>query len=355
MAERKVPGRRRPVANVKQEVLEAYTEAAEQAQERIEADLRPAEKIEEKAAQQAVQLADSLSTEGILKGIGSLKSEIGKMLSQLSDRLEEEVDKYQSVQKAAAVKQKELQEIYEIQKSASTLAALIEAEHQKRYDFEAEMAARREELNREMQALRAESEKEKKLHEAEIKERDAGEAKRREREKEEYQYGFTRQQHLAKDKSEDEKARLERDMQSRKEQMERDLAEREKVVAQKEEELNELRRRVAAFPKEQETAIGKAVKEATERALLEAKNKEELLKKEFAGERNVLTTRVTSLEQIGKDQGEQILKLTQQAEKSYQQVQDIAVKAIEGSSNFKSFTSLQQWLAEQTRKPAADK
>jgi chromosome segregation ATPase len=280
---------------------------------------------------------------------------MGKLLSQLSDRLEEEVNKYHQIQKAVEVKETELQEIYEIQKSASSLAALIEVQHQKREEFEAEMAARKEELQREIQTLRAEWDQEKKRHDAEIKERDAAEAKKREREKEEYHYAFQREQQVAKDQFQDEKAKLEREIQYKREEMEKELAEREKVVAQQEAELNELREKVGAFPKQLETAVNKAVKEAVERVQLEAKNKEELLKKEFEGERNVLNTRIGSLEKTVKKQAEQLARLAQQAEKAYGQVQDIAVKAIEGSSHFQSFASLQQLVAEQTRKPSPEK
>jgi hypothetical protein len=80
-----------------------------------------------------------------------------------------------------------------------------------------------------------------------------------------------------------------------------------------------------------------------------------LLKKEFGGERNVLTTRIESLEKTVREQTEQVARLSQQAEKAYGQVQDIAVKAIEGSSHSQSFASLQQLMAEQARKPSQEK
>ena len=91
--------------------------------------------------------------------------------------------------------------------------------------------------------------------------------------------------------------------------------------------------------------------EAVERVQREAAMKEELVRKEFEGERNVLNTRIESLEKTVKEQHEQIAKLSQQSEKAYGQVQNIAVKAIEGSS----LTGLQQLLTEQTRKPAPEK
>jgi hypothetical protein len=336
-------------------MLEAYQVALKQLEAQREAEVKPEKKLEEKKAKEVTQVAESLSSEGVAREISNLKIETSKTLAQISDRLEEEVNKFRAVQNAIALKEKELQELYEIEKSAVTLAALIESQNQKRQAFESEMAEKKEALNQEIEVLRAEREKEKNDYEAEIKERDIAEKKRRDREKEEYEYSFKREQKLTKDKFEDEKARLEKEIQIKKEQMQSELREREKVVAQKEEELNELRRKASAFPKELETAVAKAVKETADRLNLEAKNREELVKKEFVGERNVLTTRIDSLEKIAKEQSEQIAKLTQQLEKAYQQVQEIAVKTIEGSSTIKSFANLQQWISEQTRKAPQEK
>jgi hypothetical protein len=302
-----------------------------------------------------IQVAESLSSEGVAREISNLKIETSKTLAQISDRLEEEVHKFGAIQSAIALKEKELQELYEIEKSAVTLAALIESQNQKRQAFELEMAEKKEALSREIETLRAQREEGKKEYEEEIKERDMTEKKRREREKEDYEYSFKREQKLARDKFEDEKARLEKEIQIKKEQMENELKAREKVVAEREEESNELRKKANAFPKELETAVAKAIKETAEKLNLESKNREELAKKEFVGERNVLTTRIESLEKVVKEQSEQIAKLSQQLEKAYQQVQDIAVKTIEGSSTIKSFANLQQWISEQTRKAPQEK
>ncbi len=65
--------------------------------------------------------------------------------------------------------------------------------------------------------------------------------------KEEYEYSFKREQKLAKDKFEDEKAKLEKEIQIKREQMEKELQEREKAIASQENELNELRKKVSAF------------------------------------------------------------------------------------------------------------
>ena len=355
MEEKKFQPKKLSLSNTKQEMLEAYQTVLKQLEAQRETELKPEKKIEEKKAKEVIQVAESLSSEGVAKEISNLKIETSKTLAQISDRLEEEVNKFRAIQSAIALKEKELQELYEIERSAVTLAALIESQNQKRQEFESEMAEKKEALSQEIDTLRAEREKEKKDYEEEKKERDTAEKKRRDRDKEEYEYSFKREQKLAKDKFEDEKAKLEKEIQIKKEQMESELKAREKVIAEKEEELNELRKKVNLFPKEIETAVSKAIKETTERLNLEAKNREELVKKEFIGERNVLTTRVESLEKTVKEQNEQIAKLSQQLEKAYQQVQDIAVKTIEGSSTIKSFANLQQWISEQTRKSPQEK
>jgi len=356
MTEKKSQQIQKPtMSNTKKEMLDAYNALLKQLQEKKEAELKPEQKIEEKRAKEVVEVASSLSSEGVVKGISSLKLDMSRTLTQISDKLEDEVNSLNGIQKAIAIKEDELKELYEIEKSAATLAALIEAQNQKRQEYESEMAVMKEELMREIEKTRAEWEKEEEKYEMEIKEQNSAEKKKREREKEEFQYTFKREQQLLKDEFEDEKAKLERDIQLKREQMEKELAEREKAISEKEEELNELRKNVGAFPKELETSINKAVKEATEKITAEAKNREQLLNKEFEGERGVLTTRIESLEKTVKEQSEQTSKLSGQLEKSYQKVEDIAVKAIEGSSGLQSLANLQQMMADQAKGQSQEK
>jgi DNA repair exonuclease SbcCD ATPase subunit len=329
-------------------MLEAYQQLQDQLKQKREAEMRPEQKIEEKKSKEAVEVADSVSTEGIAKEIGRLKSEIGVMLAQLSDKLESEIGKYLQVKQAVAAREKELQEIYEIERTASTLTALLEVQQQKRVKFEAEMAEQERELESEIEAKREEWEKEKQAHEAEIKERSAAEKKARDRDMEEFKYQFEREQQLAREKFEYEKAKLERDAQLRREELGRDLAAREKALAEGENELRQLREKADAFPKQLEAAIAKAVQETADRLKQEAQGKQELLKKEFEGERNVLTARIEALQQTVKEQTARTAGLSAQLEKSYGQVQEIAVRAIEGSS--KAIVYSQPVVSESSRR-----
>ena len=102
-------------------------------------------------------------------------------------------------------------------------------------------------------------------------------------------------------------------------------------------------------------SVAKAVKETTLRLDVDAKAKKELAEKEFAGEKNVLLARIDSLEKTAKDQSAQIVKLSQQLEKAYNQVQDIAVRTVEGTASAKSLAHLEHLVSEQTRKSSTDK
>ncbi len=153
----------------------------------------------------------------------------------------------------------------------------------------------------------------------------------------------------------DEKIALEKEIKLKKESAEKELIEREKSIADRERELAELRAKAAAFPKELETAVAQSVKDATDRIKFESKSREDLFRKEFEGERNVLTTKNDSLEKAYKDVVAANTRLAQQLEASYQKVQDIAEKTVESTSQSKSLADLQKLFVEQSRKGSGEK
>ena len=246
------------------------------------------------------------------------------MPTTLSERLEQEVGRDDAVKRAIAEKEQELAEIYEIQKASSSLAALIEAQNLKKEEFEADMAARKEALTREIEEMRSEWQKEKAQRAAEQKEQDAVEARKRSRERKKYDYALQRERQAAQDAFEkekegieEEKSRLEREITLRREHTDREFAEREQAIARQEQELADMRAMVAAFPKELETTVTGEVKAAVEKVQTEGKFRLDLAQKEFDGERNVLQGRIASLESVLKDQSAQLAKLNEQVEKSW--------------------------------------
>jgi len=102
MTEKKAQSQKLSMTNTKKEMLDTYSALLKQLQEKSEAELKPEKKIEEKKIKEVVQVADSLSSQGVAREISNLKVETGRMLSQLSDSLEKEVNKYNGVQGAVA-------------------------------------------------------------------------------------------------------------------------------------------------------------------------------------------------------------------------------------------------------------
>lgn len=261
----------------------------------------------------------------------------------MESQLEISFSKYESLKKAVEIKEAELKEVYDIDHYANTLAALIEAYNIKKAEFEEEMENAKDEFDNEMK-LKRESfqhemlsrkeawELEKKNYANEIKERDAEEQKRRQRDKEDFVYIFEKEKRTALDSLNGQKSNLEKEIKEMKEKFDKEMSIREDIIAANEKEFNELKSKAAKYDKDLEMAVSKAVKEATEKIITESKHKEEILHKEIEGERKLYSAQIASLEKSLKEQNELILKLQNQIEKSYLQVQDIAIRAVDGST-----------------------
>jgi hypothetical protein len=349
MAEKAAPKRR----SSRQAMVEIVAEAEKTVTQRKETEAKPEERIAAKTVRDAVAVADALSSDGVVRSIGELKSTIARTLTQLSDRLEEEIGKYSQICRAITAKDSELQEIYEIQRSASTLLAFLETQQRKQEEMQREFQTEKEQLECEIETTRAEWEQEKQQHEQDTKERDAGEQKRRQREQEEYKYNFAREQQIARDRSGDELTKAQKELLERQTQLEREWGQREKALAAREQELAELQARDAGFAHELQVAAEAAAAEATQRAEQQHQAAQELLRRELEGEKNVLATKIAALERTVQEQAEQLARLEQQAEKAYSQVQEIAVRAIEGSASTKQLANLQQLFSDQVRKSSS--
>ena len=69
MAENKIKPKKVSSSNTKQQLLDAYDSLVKQIEEQREAELRPEEKIKEKEARKAIEIADSLSMDSILSSM----------------------------------------------------------------------------------------------------------------------------------------------------------------------------------------------------------------------------------------------------------------------------------------------
>jgi len=102
--------------NTKKEMLEAYNALVKQLSKKEENELPPEELKEKKRKEEIMKDIDSLSSADVIKSISALKIEIGNLLATISNKMEEGVNKYIKIKEAILLKEKELQEIYEIEK-----------------------------------------------------------------------------------------------------------------------------------------------------------------------------------------------------------------------------------------------
>jgi len=269
--------------STKQELLDAYNSIVKELEEKRQLELKPERRAAEQVTKQAVTQADGLSLNGISRGIGDLKSEITKTLSSIGEKLEAEVSKYQEIKIAVTKKEKELVEIYDIQKATSSLAALIEAQNQRRDRFEQEMEEKRRTLQSDIDESRKKWETEKAQYEATLKEKKDTEEKQRQRQKEEYEYTVHREQQLSQDKFADEQKKAAKELEEKRQAVEKDLAEREQTVAKREEKIEELDKRIADLEKNKQQAVKNAIEETANKLQNDYSAKEMLLNKQFEG------------------------------------------------------------------------
>jgi len=326
-------------SSTKKEILDAYNNLLKVLETRAQTELKPEKTKAEREKQEVIQTSDTLTTDKVIKTLNELKNETSKALTDIAFKLEGETERYNKLKRAIEIKEAELQELFEIEKSAFTLAALLEAQKQQRVVFDNEMARRKELLELEINQTKADWENQKKQHTEEMKDNKEQEDKRRRREKEEYDYKFEREKEQKINKLTDEINKLEKELQEKREEFNKqtkgkeiEIQEREQAVEEREKVMNGLQAKVDVFPRELERAVDKAVQEVTTKLTAEASKNEQLLVKGFEGEKNVLQARLDAFEQLIATQKRQIDKLTEQLESAYGKVQDIAVKAVAGSS-----------------------
>ena len=162
------------------------------------------------------------------------------------------VEQYLNLEAAIEAKKKELQEMYNIEKEASTFTALVNAHKDKEEELKTEYALKEKTA---VEALEAEIEAEiaslLENHKAKInkcndeeEERKAEIKKARLREEEEYEYSRDRKRKLDEDQWADERnARI-----SEMEELEASVMSREEAVSVREEKISEMEEQIKAIP-----------------------------------------------------------------------------------------------------------
>jgi hypothetical protein len=325
--------------NTKKELLDIINKMQSEMASKEENKLNPEKVKTETRAKETLKKAEEISESDLGAQIHTLKMAINKELSAMADKIASEANKYITLQESIRLKQSEIEEIYGIEKQAASLAVLLESQNQAREEFEAEMGLKREKLDKEIADSKAVWEFEKKSFKETMAEEKRKIEQERQREEEEYSYNKQRSRALEENAFADKIAALEKEISEKKDSLDKQvkekttaLEEREREILDREKQMNQLEIQVERFPKELEEAVTKAIATKEKELTANFNQQKELLTKGFEGELRVLEAKITSLEATVKDQVKQIDKLGSQQEKAYQQVQNIAEKAVAGAA-----------------------
>src|ERR1700735_326308 len=282
--------------------------------------------------------AEGITVEAVVQKISGLGLEVGKALADISEQLTQEVKVLAMLREAVVLERKELEQLHKIDVAATALDQMVQDYARERQRAEAEIGSQRQSWEEESARM-----------ERERKEQDDNLKKQRQREIEDYEYKKALERKKAQDKYEEEQRLVEKKNQERQEALEKGWRQREAELKVREEELTHLRKEVEVFParlqNEAETAALRVRRET------EAKFEQEVLvlKKDAETEKRLAELHVRTLEETLTRQTAQIVMLEKQLVEAKQQVQDIAVKAIEGASGSKALSHVNQIAMEQAK------
>jgi hypothetical protein len=197
--------------------------------------------------------------------------------------------------------------------------------------------------------------KEQENHKLEVKERDDNYKQSYRRDEEEYRYNLNLERNLVREQYEQGKRVLYQELVEIRQVQEQQWLTREESIAQREKAQAAAKAAVEAFEKELEAKIKQGTDEGKGIGFYQGKVKADLRNKEVEGERRNFELKITSLNQNIQTQEARIQALTKQLDAALKQVQDLAVKAIEGSSNRSSFEAMKEIAIEQAKNQPKNK
>jgi len=316
--------------NTKNEILEAYHEALDLLKAAKKTSKQEVKIIEER--KETVLHAVTHSTDDIVKGIATLKLSLVRSLEDIEEQLLGSRKQLTNLQQAIEIQSKELTDLYEIKINADSLAALLHAQKEQTEAFNRDMKDRSVTFEQEMVQKRAAWKKEQDEFELSRKEYEQQTKKSHQREEDEYIY----QRDLARQKECDqhslEKEILEKELISKRVALEQEFAAREATIITQEQELHALKQQSEKFPEELQRALQDTTTAVTERLMFKFDYETKLAQKEVEGERKLFHQMIAALEAKVVQLESQVKHLSDKSNQANLQVQDIAVKAIEGAS-----------------------
>ncbi|MEA5549832.1 hypothetical protein VB713_02365 [Anabaena cylindrica UHCC 0172] len=350
--------------NTKAEILQAYEELAKE-QSALKTELSQAQK-ETKSVPQEKPKAESKPAmtqptsiqqkmNNTIESLMKIQLGFGGAANELSEQLSTKASKLAEIGESVTTEIQQLSQLHNLEVSENILDTLIESYDENEKAYHEEYSERYEVLSQEILELRNTWTKEQEEHQRTIKERNDNLNRTRQRDAAEYKYDLELQRKLANDEYEQQQKILYKQLEELQQTTEKQRAEREKAISEREKQFEELKTKVEALPKDKEAAIKKATEEGKGIASYQAKVKADLNAKEVEGQKRFYEQRLQSLELTITNQEIRLQNLSKQLESALKQVQDLAVKAIEGTANVNSYQAIKEIALEQAKSQVKNK
>jgi len=350
--------------NTKVEILQAYEELAKE-KAALKSELDQVAKENQSGTKEQPKLEQKIPMNQLssvqqkmnntIESLAKIQLGFGSAANELSEQLTTKASKLEEIRRTLEEEIQQLTQLHNLEVSDDILDTLIQAYEDNTKAYQEEYSQRSEVLFQEILEQRNTWGKEQDEQQRAIKERNENLNKTRQRDTSEYKYNLELQRQRESDEYEQEQKALYKQLEELLQETEKQWAEREKAISEREKQFEELKAKVEAFPKDKEVAIKKATEEGKGIAHYQAKVKSDLYSKEVEGQKRFYEQRLQSLEQTITNQETRIQNLSKQLESALKQVQDLAVKAIEGTSNVNSYQAIKEIALEQAKTQAKNK
>ncbi|GBE93313.1 hypothetical protein [Nostoc cycadae] len=320
------------VKDSKQQLIQAFQQILTE-RKKLESKIATKQEEAEKVKNQEILTAASTYTvDSIVKGLADLQLEFGSIVNSLAEKLAKENSKLDELNRGIEIATQHLQELQKIRIVADTLDILTQEHQEKLKTLEQDTTSKKEAIEKEIALKRKEWQKEQSEYEEAVIAYNDVTNKERQQEQEEYQYKLETTRKLNTDAYEAKKRNLERDIQEKTQEKEKDWAEREKLLSSNQSLFKEYQQKVTAFPGELEEAVKKAREEAIKETSQKAKIEADLFEKEWESSKQSYEQKIQSLEETIIKQVEQIESISTQLQATLKQAQDLAMRAFGNSA-----------------------
>jgi len=272
--------------------------------------------------QEVLDSVKGLNLDKVTKDITSAQVEVQKTLATVSAQMMEQLQVLQDVEGSIKLKREELQQLHQIEATASTLDQLEEQIAKQRQDWDAEKALKQ----REFAEMRSERNK------------------NWAREEEEYQYKIAQEHKKLGDSFQALLEKQQKGNTDKQEQLEKTWAEREGELKKREQELADLRAFKEGASEMIKKEVNGAVAVATNSVKKEYETKMALAAKDTEIEKRLADQTIASLNQTIVKQQQALDDLKAQVEQAQRDVKEISSKALDSASGRSTTEALQRLM-----------